>query len=175
MLQRGDAEELHSLIEQNRLRLARWLVWPATQTFEDTLAFVIQAEREAIENAGFHAAVVYDRCIVGVASHMAVDWRHRRTLLGYWLDAEHQGKGLMTAAVRALVGQAFSAWGLNRVEIRVAAGNRRSQGIPERLAFSREATLRQAEYVNGSFVDTVLYGMLAADWREPQLEVPIKK
>jgi hypothetical protein len=41
--------------------------------------------------------------------------------------------GTMTAAVRLLVDHALTVWRLNRVEIIVATGNRRSRAIPERL------------------------------------------
>jgi ribosomal-protein-serine acetyltransferase len=69
----------------------------------------------------------------------------------------------MTEAVRALVDHALSVWELNRVEIHAAAENRRSRAIPERLGFRQEGTLREAEFVDGRYLDTVVYSMLAAD------------
>jgi ribosomal-protein-serine acetyltransferase len=52
----------------------------------------------------------------------------------------------------------------NRVEIPAAVENHRSRGIAERLGFAQEGTLRQAELVDGRYLDTVVYAMLAADW-----------
>jgi ribosomal-protein-serine acetyltransferase len=43
--------------------------------------------------------------------------------------------------------------------------NRRSRAIPERLGFRQEGTLRQAELVDARYLDSVMYSMLAADWR----------
>jgi ribosomal-protein-serine acetyltransferase len=71
----------------------------------------------------------------------------------------------MTRTVRALVDQALIGWGLNRVEIRAAPENQRSRAIPERLGFREEGVLREAEHVGDRFLDSVVYGMLAADWR----------
>jgi ribosomal-protein-serine acetyltransferase len=166
LLREADARELHSLIEKNRTHLAPWLTWATTQAFEDTLEFIHSGERQVAANEGFHSAIVYEHRIAGVISYMEVNWRHRRTELGYWLDAGHQGRGLMTGAARLMVDHALSAWELNRVEIRVAVENRKSRAIPERLGFEQEGILRQAELVNGRYLDTVVYAMLAADWNE---------
>ena len=49
------------------------------------------------------------------------------------------------------------------MEIRVAAENRPSRAIPERLGFRMEGTRRQAELVDGRYLDSVIYATLAAD------------
>ena len=54
---------------------------------------------------------------------------------------------------------------LNRVEIRAAPENRRSRAIPERLGFTEEGTLRQAERVGERYLDSAVYAMLAEDWK----------
>lgn len=165
LLDEADAQELHALIEANRARLARWLPWAAAQTFEDTLGFIRKTEEQLAGNDGFQTAIVCEGDIVGVVGYVGVDWSNRSTSLGYWLGEEYQGKGTMTEAVRALVDHALSVWELNRVEIRAAAENRRSRVIPERLGFRQEGTLREAELVDGRYLDSVVYSTLAADWR----------
>lgn len=97
--------------------------------------------------------------------YVSVDWGNRSTRVGYWLDEGQQGRGTMTAAVRLLVDHALTVWQLNRVEIIVATENRRSRGIPERLGFREEGTLRQFQLVDSRYLDCVSYSMLAADWR----------
>jgi ribosomal-protein-serine acetyltransferase len=165
LLKRTDAEELHGLIGASRSYLARWLPWAGRQTFEDTLGFISRTEGQLAANDGFQAAIVHGEEILGVIGYIGVDWRNRSTSLGYWLAERHQGVGTMTAAVRVLTDHALSVWELNRVEIRIATENRRSRAIPERLGFSPEGTLRQAELVDGHYLDLVVYSMLAEDWR----------
>jgi ribosomal-protein-serine acetyltransferase len=164
----ADAEELHSLIEANRERLARWLPWAATQTFEDTVGFIRRAEAQAARNDGLQAAVVVDGEIAGVIGFTGVDWENRSTGLGYWLGTAHEGKRVMGAAVEAMVDHALRAWELNRVEIHVAAENLRSHAIPERLGFRLDGVLRKAERLEGRYVDRAVYSMLAADWGDAQ-------
>lgn len=74
----------------------------------------------------------------------------------------------MTSACRAMVNIAFEEYGLNRVEIRAAADNRKSRAIPERLGFQKEGVSRQTEWIYDHFVDHVVYGMLADEWSEAE-------
>lgn len=164
VLREADVPELHALIEANRAHLSRWLTWPGSQSFEDTLAFVMSGEERAGVDGALHCAIRCEGRIVGVVSYMTVNWRHRRTTLGYWLDKGHQGRGLAVEAVQALVEHAFRAWKLNRVEIRAAVENDRSRALAERLGFVEEGILHQAEFVNGRFLNTVLYGMTVDIW-----------
>jgi ribosomal-protein-serine acetyltransferase len=164
LLDEADAEELHRLIEANRAHLAPWLPWAAEQTPEATREFIALTRRQAEANNGFQAALVPDGAIVGVAGFHSVNWPHGSTSLGYWLDEGHQGRGLMTRAVRALTDHAFREWGLHRVEIRAATDNRRSRAIPERLGFRQEGVLRDAERIGDTYKDLAVYAMLAPDW-----------
>jgi ribosomal-protein-serine acetyltransferase len=161
LLEPRDAEELHSLIEANREHLASWMPWAAEQTPADTVAFIDRTRRQLEGNDGFQLAIVRESRIVGVIGYLGVDWENRSTAIGYWLAAAEQGRGTMTEATRALLDHAFSAWALYRVEIRVGTGNERSRGIPRRLGFSEEGTLRQAERVGDRYVDLAVYSLLA--------------
>jgi ribosomal-protein-serine acetyltransferase len=71
----------------------------------------------------------------------------------------------MTLVCRALVSEAFSRYALHRVEIRCATGNVKSAAIPQRLGFTEEGTLRQAEWLFDHWVDLRLFSMLAQDWK----------
>jgi ribosomal-protein-serine acetyltransferase len=167
LLDETDVQELHELIEANRGYLAQWLPWARSQTFDDTLDFIRRTRSQVSDNDGFQAAIVLAESIVGMVGYHAIDWPNRSTRIGYWLDERHQGRGIMTAAVRVLVDQALSTWRLNRVEIRAAADNRRSRAIPERLGFRQGETVRRAELVDGRYLDSVVYSMVAAEWRPP--------
>ena len=137
LLEESDVEELHGLIEANRAYLARWLPWADGQAFEDTLGFIRKTREQLAGNDGFQMAIVCEESISGVIGFHAVDWDDRSTRIGYWLAEARQGRGTMTAAVRALLDHALSVWKLDRIEIRVTVENRRSRAIPERLGFRR--------------------------------------
>jgi ribosomal-protein-serine acetyltransferase len=166
----ADVPALHAVVEANREHLARFLPWAATQTADAALDWVRAARQRVADNRGLELIIEDGGAIVGAAGTADVSWRDRSVALGYWLAEDAQGRGTMTAAVRAFVDHAFGAWELNRVEIRAAPENARSRAIPERLGFTAEGTLRQVERIGDRYVDHVVYGMLAAEWRERQAE-----
>jgi ribosomal-protein-serine acetyltransferase len=164
LLEEADADELYRVIEAERTYLSRWLPWAAGQTKSGTLAFIQSTRRQLADNNGFQAALVCRDSIAGMAGFHGVSWDDRSTSIGYWLSESRQGQGTMTHAVRALTGHAFSDLELHRVEIRTAPDNQRSRAIPERLGFTLEGTLRQAERLGDRYLDSCVYSMLADEW-----------
>jgi ribosomal-protein-serine acetyltransferase len=162
----SDAQELYDVIDANREHLLPWMPWaPAHHGAEDVLPFIRLTRRQIADNDGLQTVIVDPNGrIVGMVGVHGVDWRNGSTSIGYWISGDEQGRGTMTAAVRAYVDHAFATWKLNRVTIEAAIGNARSRAIPERLGFREEGTLREAELVGEQRHDSVLYSMLAADW-----------
>jgi ribosomal-protein-serine acetyltransferase len=166
LLEEADAEELFGVIDANRKHLGAWISWVENEhSPDDVLPFIRATRKQIADNDGLQTAIVdAGGRIIGMIGVHGVDWRNRKTSIGYWLAREHQGRGIMTAAVRAFVDHAFGRWKLNRVTIEAAVGNARSRAIPERLGFREEGTLRETARVGERALDHVVYGMLAADW-----------
>jgi ribosomal-protein-serine acetyltransferase len=166
LLEDRHARELFELTDRNRNYLRQWLPWlDSTQTVEDTRNFIKDSLQQFAANEGFQAGIWYGRAIAGVIGYHRIDWLNRQVEIGYWLGKEYQGKGLMTEACRALIDHAFNELRLNRVTIRCAVGNTRSCAIPERLGFTREGVIAQGEWLYDHYVDLVVYGMLASEWK----------
>jgi ribosomal-protein-serine acetyltransferase len=160
----SESEALTAVIAANREHLMRWLPWAEAHGFEDSVDYLRRKRLQVEANDGFEGTIELDGRIVGVAGFHAIDWVNRSTSIGYWLTADTQGRGLMSAAVRALLDHAFGVWGLHRVVIEVVVDNERSQAIPERLGFRQEAVLREAKLIRGRYEDAYLYAMVASDW-----------
>lgn len=110
----------------------------------------------------------YNGELAGVIGFHRVDWLNHSTSIGYWLAEDFQGKGIMTASCRCLLDYAFGNLGMNRVEIRCATENLRSRAIPERLGFTEEGLIRQAEWLYDHYVDHLVYGLLREEWKGGQ-------
>ena len=167
LLEERHGEQLADLTDRNREHLRAWLPWvDADRTVEDSKNFIRGALKQFAANNGFQAGIWHEGRLAGVVGYHAIDWENRSTALGYWLGKEFQGRGLATAACRALVDHAFEDLGLNRVSIACATENKRSCAIPERLGFRREGIRRQAEWLYDHFVDHVVYAALASEWQK---------
>lgn len=88
---------------------------------------------------------------------------NRKASVAYYLGAAHQGAGLATMSVRAVIRYCFERLDLNRIELRCASENMPSQRMAKRLGFTWEGLLRQAELLDGAFVDHFVYGLLRQD------------
>jgi ribosomal-protein-alanine N-acetyltransferase len=77
--------------------------------------------------------------------------------LGYWLSAAHNGRGLATAAVRAIIGVAFDDMGLHRIQAGTLLHNVRSQRVLERNGFVPFGVAPQYLNIAGQWQHHVLY------------------
>ena len=164
-LDAGHVDDLYGIVLAERSRLARWLPWAEGSRRSDIEEFVQRTIQQAETNQGVQTAVVVDDRAVGVVGVHGISWPNRSTSIGYWLSELYEGRGIVTQAVRAYTQRAFRDWKLNRMELRAATDNRRSRAVAERLGFTEEGVLRQAERVGNRYHDLVLYAALAGDWR----------
>jgi ribosomal-protein-serine acetyltransferase len=159
-----DADGLYALTVANREHLVPWMPWAADNRLEDSRTYVAGALAQRARDDGFQAVMLVDGALAGSIGFHRIDRINRATSMGYWIAAAHQGRGVVSAAVRALVTHAFADWGLHRVEIDAAVANVRSRAVPERLGFVEEGVRRDGERFGERYVDLVVYSMLAPDW-----------
>jgi ribosomal-protein-serine acetyltransferase len=164
-LHESHVDPLYGIVVAERARLARWLPWAQSSTRQDIAEFVARTVEQHESGQGMQTAIVVDGRVAGVIGVHGISWANGSTSVGYWLSELYEGRGIMTAAVRAYTDHAFRGWKLNRFELRAAAGNRRSRAVAERLRFVEEGVLRQAERVGNRYHDLVVYSALSGQWR----------
>ena len=80
--------------------------------------------------------------------------------LGYWLSAEHWGKGLMKQAVEQITEIVFETTNIVRIFAVVFADNQASKRVLVKSGFEQEAVLRSAIYKNEQFYDNYIFTKL---------------
>ena len=169
LLEERHAATVFALIDANREYLREWMPWvDATAAEDDTLAFIRASLEQFAANNGFAAGIWTgagnSRAFAGVIGTHKINWLNRKVEIGYWVGQEFQGRGIVTAACRAVVTHLLIEMDLNRVEIHCATGNAKSCAIAKRLGFTLEGTLREAELCSGRYLDLHVFGMLKQDW-----------
>ncbi|MFD1706394.1 GNAT family N-acetyltransferase [Siminovitchia sediminis] len=168
LVDQNDAARLFELTDRSRKYLRAWLPWlDDINSVHDTRRYITESRTSFTQHKSMNTAVVYKEKVVGIAGFNDFDWSNRSGSVGYWLDQHYTGKGIMMRSVRALVHYGFTELKLNRIEIRAAVENYRSRSIPERLGFVMEGRIREAEWLYDHFVDHIVYGMLAREWKMP--------
>jgi len=166
LLEERHAGPLFELVDANRAHLRQWLPWlDRNTTPEHTRAFIKATLEQHATGNGVTCGIFRRGELAGVIGLHYIDWANRRTSIGYWVAEAQQGQGLVTRACASLLDYVFSELGLTRAEIACATENARSCAIPERLGFTKEGVLRQREWLYDHFVDHVVYGLLASEWK----------
>ncbi|MDB5100687.1 MAG: GCN5-related N-acetyltransferase [Cyanobacteria bacterium RYN_339] len=165
LLQPWHAEELFALVEANRPRLDYWLRTAIRfKTLEDTRKHVDEWLQRFATGEGIPLGIWHHGRLAGDIRLMRIDPRDRCGELAYWIGGAYEGKGLVTAACRAILAHAFADRQLHRVIIRAAVANTRSRAIPERLGFTLEGIQRESFYINGEYRDIASYSLLAREF-----------
>lgn len=160
-----DLEALYNLIVNSRDHLSEYLPWVKfVKEPADEMPFIKDGLKQFANNDGFHCGVWYEGQLAGVLGLHYIKHLNKSTSLGYYLGEEFQGKGIMTKAVAFLLDYLYNDLELNRVEIRAAVTNHKSQAIPKRLGFTEEGVLRQDEKLDSGFSDSVVFSLLKDEY-----------
>ncbi|MET8570889.1 GNAT family protein [Streptomyces sp. NPDC004783] len=103
--------------------------------------------------------------LVGTATLWGIDDHNRSAHIGLGLLPDARGKGYGTDVVAVLCHYGFVVRGLQRLQIETLADNFGMLRAAERNGFVREGLLRSSAWVLGEFLDEVLLGLLAQDWK----------
>lgn len=123
-------------------------------------------KRTGIDGPGSALGLVveHDGEVVGDVVLWPADDTLERGEMGWALHPAATGQGFATEAVRALVDVAFRVYGMRRVIAQLDGRNTASARVCERVGMTREAHLRQDHWAKGEWTDSVVYGLLAAEW-----------
>ncbi|MEU6480406.1 GNAT family protein [Streptomyces sp. NPDC047017] len=103
--------------------------------------------------------------LIGAATLWGIDTHNRLAHIGVGLLPSARGKGYGTDVVAVLCHYGFVVRGLHRLQIETLSDNTAMLRSAERNGFVREGVLRSSAWVMGEFLDEVLLGLLAQDWR----------
>lgn len=163
------ASVLLDLVNENRPALRRWLPWvDRMQTVENFQRYIKRCKEQLEEKTDYSYVIKVNGRAGGRIGIHYIDHQNKTGSIGYWIGKDFSGTGVVTRACIALINYCFTELGLNRVEIKCATRNDKSAAIAERLAFTKEGILRQAEWVNGEVVDLNVYSMLKEEWMNNQ-------
>ena len=129
--------------------------FPSPYTLEDAHRFISLA-RGPSPNL-LLAIEVNGEAVGGIGIHPLQDVYHMTAEIGYWLAEPFWGRGIMTAAVQALLPVAFGRYDIHRIQAGIFASNPASMRVLEKCGFVREAVHRNAITKGGVVMDEILY------------------
>nr|WP_231115520.1 GNAT family protein [Vibrio coralliilyticus] len=80
-------------------------------------------------------------------------------------DSSYWGKGIAPQALVQWVTFLFANYDIERVGLTTWSGNPRMMSCASKLGFKQEACLRKVRYFEGTYYDSVKYGVLRSEWQ----------
>jgi len=121
------------------------------ESFGHDFMFVIETNKK--EAAGF--VIVFD-----------CDHRMGTFKYGLFMLEKYKGMGYGSEAVKIMLNYYFNELRYNKVNVYIYDYNTPSIKFHEKLGFVKEGRLRQMAYSNGSYHDTLFYGMLKDEFNK---------
>lgn len=160
-----DAPLLHEAITASIEHLRPWMAWIELepQTIDQREA-LITGWRDAWGDGGdVPVGVFLDDLVVGGAG------LHRRLgpgalEIGYWIRADHAGRGLATRVSRLLTSGAFTLPDVTHVEIHCDRANIASGRVPEKLGFTYIGDIEKPPLAPAETGTQRVYRVTRDDW-----------
>jgi ribosomal-protein-serine acetyltransferase len=165
LLEPRHAAQQYALIEANMTDLRRWFIAMQRPHPVERERSYIYRMLSAYADGRAVLAGIYEGDQVRGAISLTIKPNSHSGQLGYWLDRSARGRGLMSRAARTLTAIGFGVYGLQRVYLRAARDNLPSRAVAERLGMQQEAILREEAFLDGRYVDHVVYSILADEWK----------
>jgi RimJ/RimL family protein N-acetyltransferase len=141
---------------------------PARYSEADARAWL--ASQEPARRAGLRLELAITNstsdALLGSIALSSVERAHGRAMVSFWVAPEARGQGVAAQALWLLASWAFGSLGLARLELFIEPDNAASLRTAERCGFVREGLLRSRSVSKGRRRDSVVYGLLAEQFRE---------
>ena len=164
-LSAGDAPALAAAYRRNRDYLAPWDPQrPASFYTDEGHAAEVTAQLEAEAHGRLRTWVLWqgDLAVGRIGLTNIVRGVMLSATVGYWIDQEHTGRGLATAAVQHTVVRAEEL-GLHRLEAGTLLHNTRSQAVLGRAGFTEYGVAEKLLFIAGRWQDHVLFQRILHD------------
>jgi ribosomal-protein-alanine N-acetyltransferase len=157
----ADCQELLSLHQRSKEFHFPWVSPPLTE--EECKAYISRCQNEDFE--GLLICHSTHKQIVGVANLSQIFYRaFQNAYLGYHVDVDFAGQGLMSEGIRLVINHAFDTLGLHRIEANIQPENIASINLVKRLGFTKEGFSRRYLKINGAWRDHERWALTVEDW-----------
>ena len=155
-----DIKEIFAL-RSNPLTM-QYIPRPLLKTDEDALEHIAMIDTKIETNEGINWAITLkdNPKLIGVIGHYRIKPEHYRAEIGYMLLPEYHGKGIVSEAVKEAVNYGFQVMKLHSIEAIIDPDNHASAKVLEKNGFIKEAHLKENEFFDGRFLDSVIYSIL---------------
>jgi ribosomal-protein-alanine N-acetyltransferase len=135
---------------------------PLVTTGAQALEHIRLIDKNVKENQGINWAMTLkgNDQMMGIIGLYVIRKEHFRAEIGYMILPEFQNCGYISEAIGRVLEYGFEELKLHSVEAIIDPENLASEKVLQKNGFVKEAHLRENEFWDGKFLDTVIYSIL---------------
>ena len=158
----GDEAAFLAAVRHSRALFEGWLDPP-----DSPERFASQLHKYSTDAGYSFLAKASDGSLIGCINLNAiVRGPFQSAYLGYYAFAPNHGKGLMKAALAAVIARAFGELKLHRLEANIQPANARSIGLVKALGFRLEGYSPRYLKIDGTWRDHERHAITAEEWNQ---------
>jgi ribosomal-protein-serine acetyltransferase len=150
-------------IHESHSTVGKWMSWAHPDYSASEAQTWFSLCKQALEQRSSYEFGIFDaasNALIGGCGLNQFNSINGFCNLGYWVRQSWQRQGAGLAAVQVLTHLGFSALGLGRIEIVVAAGNTPSLALAARSGATQECLARNRLKVHGVFTDAYVFSLV---------------
>jgi ribosomal-protein-alanine N-acetyltransferase len=159
----SDADAWRTARQGNAAWLVRWdaTVPPGTDARSNTFRTLVRRLRRAARaGTTYPFAVEVDGAFAGqLTVNNIVRGSAQFASIGYWLDQQYAGRGVMPRAVAMVIDHCFTTAGLHRIEICIRPENTNSLRVVEKLGIREIGYAPRFLHIDGEWRDHRVYAV----------------
>ncbi len=158
-----DAQQMFKL--RSDPETMRFVPRPLAKTIEDANDHIRMITEKINTNTGINWAITLadDDTFIGIIGLFRFEQDNFRSELGYMILPEFQNQGIVSESIGEVLKYGFDKLKLHSIEAIIDPENYASAKVLEKNGFLKEAHLRQNQFFDGKFLDTVIYSKLTTD------------
>ena len=165
----NDAQASFDLVCKNKKSLGKWLPWVnGLKTVDDEVDYITNATKYIEQGIKFELGIFTKLNFQNINDDLA-NWKLIGTCgfveiksncgwIGYWLDEDYRGKGVISKACQTLIKDVAKFLNLNELKMHIVPENAASLAVAERAGFVTNGKLIKSDiYGSGKLYDVYVF------------------
>ena len=159
-IDKNDVQEIFAM--RSDAETMKYIPRPLVKNNEEALEHLAMIDSGIENNEAINWAITIKGSskLLGIIGYYRTKHEHYRSEIGYMLLPEIHGKGIASEAVGIVVEFGFHEMKLHSIEAVIDPRNGASEKVLQKNGFIKEAHLKENEFFEGKFIDSVIYSKL---------------
>jgi ribosomal-protein-alanine N-acetyltransferase len=160
-----DIPEIFAL--RSNPQLMKYIPRPLLKTLDDAKEHFKMIDDKIEANVGINWAMTIkgNDKMIGLIGHYRIQPENHRCEICYMLLPEYENNGYITEAIKAVLNYGFDDLEMHSIDAVIDPENKGSEKVLQKNGFVKEAHILENELFEGKFWDTVIYSILARNFK----------